>query len=185
MDKKKIAGLVIAAIMVLSILGVVVDFGTQPSAQKMPYGDFKFTPTQQGYTKKIDGKDFAFFYFPANLEYYAVPDNVKNLLEAPVYTVTYDPRSNLTQNFAEVQYYLEFQLEEIRFIEQGITSGNDTLPQKTCADATAAQPVILLQQGDESKITAQESCIILQAVDGYDLYREAERIVYQILGVMK
>jgi len=186
MDKKKIAGLVIAAIMVLSILGVVVDFGTQPKAQKMPYGDYKFTPTQQGYTTKIDGKEFIFFYFPGDIEYYAVPESVKQLLQAPVYTITYDPNSNITQNLAEAQYYLEFQLADIKIIERGLTNNaNTTLPQKTCADATAAQPVILLRQGDESTITAQDSCIILQALDKYDIYREAERIVYQLLGVMK
>lgn len=187
MDRKKIAGIVIAGIMILSILGVVLDRNAPSSqAKQAPYGDYKFKPTQQGYTTKINGRDYIFFNFPGDIEYYLVSDEVTQLISAPVYTVTYDPNSNISQNLAEAQYYMELQLADVKSIDRALTNSTDTaLPQKTCADATTAQPVILLQQGKESTITAKNSCIIVQAMDPYDLYRQTERIIYTALGVMK
>ena len=177
-------GLFIAFIMVFSIFGFIIDFAIQPTTQKMEYGDYTFTQTQQGYRAKVNGNEMLFLFFPGDLEYYTITDDTKQLLKAPVYTATYDPNSTIAPNLAEAQYYLEQQLQDIKYIERALTNST-TLPQKTCADATTAQPVIELLQANVTTIITENNCIKVKAIDPYDLYRQTERIIYEILGIIK
>ncbi len=183
MDKKMWMGIFIAFIMVFSIFGFVVDFAIQPS-QKLKYGDYKFRVVDQRYITKIDGKEHVFVFFPLDLEYILLTDDVKHLLTAQALTVTYDPQSNLSQNFGEAQYYLELQLQN-KAIERAVTNNQGLdLPQKSCADATGHQPVIELRAGEISRISVEGNCIVLTSLDAYDAYQQVERIIYTTLGVM-
>ena len=176
-------GLFIAFIMVFSIFGFVVDFALQPS-QKLKYGDYKFRVVDQRYITKIDGQEHVFAFFPLDLEYIQLTDDVKRLLAAPVLTITYNPESNLSQNFGEAQYYFELQLQN-KAVERAVTNNQGLdLPQKSCADATEQQPVIELQTGVASKISAEGNCIVITSLDAYDVYQQVERIIYITLGVM-
>ncbi len=186
MNKKMWIGLFIAFIMVFSIFGFIIDFAIQPTTQKMEYGEYTFTSTKQGYRTKVNGNEMLFLFFPGDLEYYTLTDETKQLLQAPVYTVTYDPNSTIAPNLAEAQYYLEQQLQNIKYIERALTNNTDTtLPQKTCTDATTAQPVIELLEANVTTIVTEGTCIKVKSSDPYDLYRQTERIIYHILGVMQ
>ncbi len=184
MDKKKWMGLFIAFIMVFSIFGFIIDFAVQPTTKKLKYDDFKFTLVNNQYIAKINGKEHVFVFFPKDLEYITVLDDVKSLLSQPVLTVTYDPGSDMAGNLAEAQYYFEVQLDN-KVIERALTNNEGTkLSQKSCSDASESQPVIELRKGDVSSIKAENSCIIVTALDAYDLYQNTERIIYTVLGVM-
>lgn len=186
MDKKMLMGLFIAFIMVFSIFGFVIDFAVRPSVSKAEYGDFKFKIVGEQYITKINGKEHVFVFFPGDLEFIQVSDEVRKLLESPVLAVTYNPNSSIAQNLGEAQYYFELQLQDVKAIERALTNNEGTqLSQKSCGDASEAEPVILLQKADESGIVAKDSCIILSAVDPFDLYQQTERIIYTVLGVMK
>lgn len=186
MNKKVVIGLIIAFLMISSIFGFVVDFAVQPSVKKLPYGDFKFKLVNQQYFATIDGEEHTFVFFPADLEFIQVSDEAKLLLEKPVLTVTYDPKSDIAENFGESQYYFEVQLQDVKVIERALTNNEGTnLLQKSCSDATPEQPVVELRKSDESKISAEGNCIVLNALDAYDLYQQTERLIYVLLGVMK
>ena len=178
-------GLFIAFIMVFSIFGFVINFAIQPSVSTAKYGDFKFRVVNQQYITKINGDEYKFVFFPMDLEYIMLSDEVKQLLAQPVLTVTYDPKSNLSQNLGEAQYYMELQLSDEIMIERAlIDNAGTSLPQKSCADATSSQPVIDLRISGVSGIRTEDSCIIVTALDAHDLYQQVERIVYTVLGVM-
>jgi hypothetical protein len=134
---------------------------------------------------KVNGVQRSFIFFPGDLEYIQIPDDVKTLLAKPSLTVTYDSNSTLSSNLGEAQYYFEVQLADSKIIERAITNNEGIeLPQKSCADATEAQPVIELIESNQSIIKADGNCIKIQALDAFDLYQQTERVVYTILGVM-
>ena len=184
MNKKVWIGLFFAFIMIFSIFGIVID--SFVPTRKLQYNDYEFKVKDQQVFTKINGIEHGFLYYPGDLEYIEMPEEAKLILEMPVITVTYDPQSYAAQNLAEAQYYFEVQLENIKVVERALTNNTGTtLPQKTCTDATAAQPVIELTMGNESSITIKNNCVKLEAADAYDIYRLTERFIYMLLGVMK
>jgi hypothetical protein len=186
MDKKLWMGLIIIFLMVSSIFGFMLGYRTESSVQTLKYGDFKFRAVQDQYMAVVNGVEHGFLFFPGDVEYITVNEDVKALLDAPVLTVTYDPASAAADNLGEAQYYFEVQLERVKVIERALTDNEGTsLPQKSCEDATEAQPVIDIRIGDESSITAEGSCVIVSALDQYDLYQETERVIYAVLGVIQ
>ena len=176
-----LVGLFIAFIMVFSIFGFVIDYAVQPGSAK--YGAFKFKVVNERYVTKINGNEYRFLFFPRDLEYINVSDDVKQLFSKHTLIVTYDSNSELAENFGEAQYYFETQLNGVKVIERALT-GEGTLPKKSCADATAEQPVIELRKGEESSISAENNCIIVSVLDAYSIYQQTERLVYSGLGVM-
>ncbi len=186
MDSKKIIGLGIIGVMIFSTLAlVIVDYTQTSSSAKLKYNGYKFTVTEQQYKAKVNGQQKSFLFFPRDLEYVQISDDVKALLQKPVLTVTYNSNSTLAENLGEAQYYIEAQVGDVKAIERALTnSENGNLPQKSCADATDAQPVIELSQSNQSGIKADGNCIKIQALDAFDLYQQTERVVYTILGVM-
>jgi len=186
MNTKLVMAVFIIFVMVSSIFGFIFGFGgSSPGVQKIKYGDFKFRVVNDQYITKINGQDQRFLFFPGDVEYIAITGEVKSLLDQPALTVTYNPKSGIAENLAETQYYFESQLKD-KSIERALTDSEGTsLPQKSCADATQQQPVILLKKGDLSSIETENSCIIITALDSYDLYQQVERIIYVSLGVMQ
>ncbi len=185
-DSKKLIGLGIIGIMILSTLAlVVVDFASNSGGGTLKYNGYKFTLAGEQYRAKVNGIQRSFIFFPGDLEYIQIPDDVKALLAKPILTVTYDSNSTLSSNLGEAQYYFEVQLTDSKIIERAITNNDGIeLSQKSCADATEAQPVIELIESNQSIIKADGNCIKIQALDAFDLYQQTERVVYTILGVM-
>jgi len=56
---------------------------------------------------------------------------------------------------------------------------------KTCKDATNETSVILLKLGDETKIYPEDYCIIIQAENEEDIIKASNRLVYELLGIIK
>ncbi len=183
MEKKVWIGMFIAFVMIFSVFGVVLD-SFRP-VTKLDYNDYQFTYKDNQFFTKIGGVEHGFLFFPGDLEYIVMPEEVKVLLSAPVFTVTYDSQSLIAEDLANSQYFFEAQLEGVRVIERGLTNNTGSvLPQKTCADATPSQPVIELRYADESSIAVDNNCVILNALSASDIYRESERFIYALLGVM-
>jgi len=187
MDQKLVMGLIIIFLMISSVFGIVfMGFGGEETAGSVRYNSIKFTDIGGRYRANVGGTDHIFLFFPGDLEYMQIDDAVRSLLDQPVYTVTYDPNANMAENLGEMQYYLEIQLQDSKAIERALTESADAdLPVKSCEDATNAQPVIELRESEESGIVAEGNCVIIKAVDPYDLYQETERLAYHILGVIE
>ena len=187
MEKKAIFSLIVIFVMVFSVFGFVLNFVANPDTVT-EYGDYKFRATPDGYKTKINGKEFIFISLPSYLEFISLPKKAIELLTGrQAYTLTYNPESGLKEIQAGAQYYMEQQLQKTNiYLERGLTNNTGTsLPQRTCTDATEFQPVIYMKQSNESSITAEKNCIIIQSQDQQDVPQQMERILYTILGVMK
>lgn len=56
---------------------------------------------------------------------------------------------------------------------------------KTCLDANPYQKIILLKLADETRIFSRNDCIILQGKTEEDIVRASEKLVLQLLGILK
>ncbi len=184
MEQKKLIGLFIIGIMVASTIGlVVIDYAQNDGTGTIKYNGIKFIQTADGYTAKVNGESKHFIFFPQDIEYVQLNEQVRALLDQPVITITYDANSTLAPNYAEAQYYIELQTQNEKIIERAASVAVGELPAKTCADATPAQPVIQFEDGN-STITADGNCIRIASRDAYDAYQKTERLVYHLLKVI-
>ena len=179
MEKKTIFSIIIVFLMVASIFGATLE--SMGATNKLEYGDHTFYIVNQQYRTSINGKDYSFNFFPGDIEYILIPDEVKTLLDKPVLALTYEPSSNLSEAMGAVHYYLEQQLQDAKVLERSLTNNTGTdLTQKSCKDATDSQPVIELLLANQSSMQANGNCVIVSALDQYDLFQQTERMAYHL-----
>ena len=58
-------------------------------------------------------------------------------------------------------------------------------PVKSCYDGTDASTVIWLTLGSETKVYTEEYWISIVGTDEDELIRAADRMIYQLLGIMQ
>ena len=188
MERKTIASLFIAGLMIFSIVGfMLVDVGV--SEQKRTYGDFTFYRTESGWKTNSGVKDVLFNFFPDQVSQVLVDTKAALILtNTPVLGVTYDPNSSSAQSFGQIQYYLEqvFQDNDHFFVARGLTnaSGFSALHEISCLNSSQSFPVLVLERGNETKIVSEGYCIHAQAASNQDLFLILDRIVYVIMGVL-
>ncbi|MBI4146550.1 hypothetical protein HY489_04395 [Candidatus Woesearchaeota archaeon] len=183
MQAKTIMGIFIAAIMVFSIFGVTIEYFA--GSDTLKYNGYTFRQVNNQLLTRINGKDYTFASFPADLEYIQLTEETKKLLQKQVLVVTYDTNHTYAEASAQIQYYLETQLDS-KIIQRALTNNTNTaLPQADCSTATESQPVLQLTYANTSSIKTENNCLTLKAVDPYDLLRQAERITYHVLGIMQ
>ena len=184
-NKKTWMGLFIAFIMIVSVIGFALSFATP--TEKVKYGGYTFTRTSQGWHAIIDDVRATFIYPPTQLEYIDLPSAATPALGSRVIWVTYDPYGADPQQIADVFYYIDDVLTTIKdtYVQRGLVNNTDyQLPEITCANATAAVPVILIVRGNETMINYNDNCLTATAETARDVYQVGDRILYQALGVM-
>ena len=102
--------------------------------------------------------------------------------------ITIDPNAGLTgkTTIAALEIDKVIDNEDIYGIPtySAMTSEYGEYPVITCADANSDYTVIYLTLGEETIVYTQDYCIIVQGVDEDDLIRAADRMVYNLLGIM-
>ena len=177
---------VVAALMVFSVLGVVLDYSF---SNKMKYGKQTFQLTSEGqYITVVGDKRLAFNYFPSELEGINLSADAKAMIDsAQMVLVTF----NSTDVAAEDLYYIDF----IRFdISQnfpkdvflGIEQADDRypLPLISCTNASYYAPVISLELSNETALNKEGYCISVKG-EKSELVRAYERFLYGYYGVMQ
>jgi hypothetical protein len=186
-DKKTWMSLFIAVIMVVSVIGFALSFHQPPETLK--YRGYTFVRTQQGLQATIDGMRLYFYNFPGDLEDIQVSEQAKEPLKnARVLWFSYDPQDERASEIADAMFYLEEALAEVkdRYVQRGLINNTDyTLPEITCANSTAAVPVLIMQSGNETAIASEGSCIIATATSSSAVYQAGDLLLYHAVGVMQ
>ena len=188
-NTKLLIGGFIAFIMITSMFGVLFYGFKAPADEKInEYKGKTFKYRNRGFVTEINGQEVFFTTFPSELEDIKIDNLTKKLLQQDYFVVTYDPHSNLATEMATAQYKLfEERLKPIKkYVTRALTNSTETvLPEKTCADATEKNPVILLEYGNETIITSEENCVIAKGSSAAGIYQVSDRIVYTMTGVME
>lgn len=187
-DPKVLVSLFIAGIMILSTLGVILDYQTG-SNNKMEYNGYKFEQMYDGIQTKINGQKFILTYFPEQLEHINISTEAKQMLKnLQVFAITYDTESEYKESFAEQQYNLAEKLAIIdKYVIPGVANntGVEQIPVITCRNATNAMPVILFKEGLTTNMTLKNSCLTINIGSMYEAPQVGDLLFYQITGVMQ
>ena len=63
-------------------------------------------------------------------------------------------------------------------------SDNGAVPKITCSDATYEEKVIHLKLSEETKISSENNCIVIEGETEYDLIRASDKLVLQLLEIL-
>ncbi|MFC1648515.1 hypothetical protein ACFL1B_03570 [Nanoarchaeota archaeon] len=150
----------------------------------LKYNGYKFVEGPGYYNVKVDGAQRRFYFHPVAVENIRLPAEVISALQpSPVITLTFDPYSDDIETIELVKYQLDMNLDKV--IYPGVINSSELYgyPILSCANASPQFPMIYLETSNTTKTTYENGCVIIQARES-DLLRSAERIMYEILGVI-
>lgn len=184
--KKNYAGIIvsifIAVILISSIVGYIFGDAQERVSR---YNGIKFTLTSKGWKTIYQDKIYIFSFVPVDVEDIALPDsiNLNNLLEIDV---TYEFNSTYKENIAEAIFeLLNIVTKNNIYLRQGFTTNNSfNIPIITCEDATPSVPVLYYKSSNQTNISQQNNCIIIEANNQNLFLAQTDRIAYKILGIM-
>ncbi len=196
----------IALVMGLSIVGFIGVGGIQSSGQAtntqtIEYNGFTFENYNGLWKLNIQGTEFYFSAPPTALETIQIPTEAKNLLNHQKIYVSKEHIKTTQETTNEEETILSENTitEEVDisglvffyrslFYTKGIQSFEACLTEENCGDLpiiscedTAA---IVAIQSETTQITAKDNCIYLEAQNDITRVRLAERLAYELLGVI-
>jgi hypothetical protein len=180
-------GVFVIVIMVASTLAYVLsDLNNQGTSLK--YNNFKFKRDAQSgqYLLNVNGQTLKFYAHPTEVEQVNMSYEVKSLLlQSQSLIVLFDP--TVDQTLLPFQDTFRFELAQVipKPVIGAVTtaSPNYNFPVLSCANATAQNPIIFLNDSTDSSIQSKGACIIVNG-RGYELLRLKDRIEYGIIGVI-
>ena len=134
--------------------------------------------------------DVSFRNSPEELEGLFVEDDVKNkVLSKKQLYITLDPDLKGKAVVASVELgriigTADWGVFKIP-TQVGTTEKTDTTyPVITCRDSSARTGVILLRLGNTTSVTSDKECVIVEGTDYDNLIKAADRLAYNLLGVL-
>jgi len=163
MNKKHFMSIFIASIMILSVLGIAVQYTTTDS-QDIKFRGQKFTQYQAGWITYKDNKQIIITTQPDLLQYQQAPDiTFADLNSAGKIYFTSNPDKQLPQQaLFSIQSNIFPYLNNVvvACIEDSEVCAN--LPLKTCKDAAQGTIIIQAQISDVKSTTFQNNCLLIQ-----------------------
>jgi len=174
--KRRIIGISLLSIMVLSVFGIMIDsIGINTSnPDQIIYKGTTFLKQQERWFFSKDQVSFSIINSPENLT--DIPIENMNLLAyysgSPLYI-------NLINSSLESEIYYNLQTIASR-IQYGClnsTKCNGDFPIKTCEDN-----FIILEESNETSITQEKSCVFIKAPQ-QDLQKALDSFFLKIIGI--
>lgn len=167
-----------------------VFFGFSPATEKIKYNgySFTFTPNQNIWVAKINGREAAFSFLPKDVEGIFAFEDISTRLNGKFeIDTTSDLNSTFKESIALAQHQMGLTLAAYNiYLRKGFTTNNTfNLPIITCYDSTLNVPVIYFRYGNTTNIHVENNCIIAEAITNADFIKVKDRLLYGILGVMK
>lgn len=187
--EKKKWGLILFVIFIMvgtSVSFVYLDFS--PAQDKEEYDGTVFRNANNVWVAKINGREAAFSFLPADVKNVVVlDDSLKMLQKKYEIDATSDVNSTFKGSIALAEHQMGLTLEAYGiYLRKGFTSNTTfNLPIITCKDATLNVPVVYFRHGNRTSIHIENNCIIAEAPANDDFIKVKDRMLYGILGVMK
>ena len=180
--KKKFMGGFIATIMILSLAGVFTSNFDEREA--VEYNGKWFYPINQGWFTYIGNEQVSFQYLPSELENITSIPFV--LIEAPKVYLIHNPNEmnvsteQAKQRLATILYQKNIFTVNACNQEEGCP---ESLPIKNCKDIDV--PGIYFKSGPEPRIYKDYMCYVIEGDTSLNLFKTSEKLIYQILGVVR
>lgn len=186
-DRKALyMSLFIAFIMVFSVIGFMWDRNSGEYTQR--YKGYVFTKINDEWVTRVNGRDVNFQFSPDAVESIkldkAVVERINATLEVDV---TYDINNSYKEYIALAEQELAYKLNDNLniYLRGGFTAENEyDFPVITCANATAAVPVLYFTRSNETAIYLDNGCIIAASNSGMGYVMIKDRILYGVFGII-
>ncbi|MBI2508203.1 hypothetical protein HYV89_04585 [Candidatus Woesearchaeota archaeon] len=162
MNKKHFMSIFIASIMILSVLGIAIQYTTD--SENIKFRKQKFTPYQGGWITYKDNKQIIIPTQPDLLQYQQVPDiTFTDLNKANKIYFSSNPKNQLPQ-----QALFSIQNNIFPYLNNVIISCIEdseacvSLPLKACKDAGQEAIVIQAQLSESQETTFNNNCLLIQ-----------------------
>jgi hypothetical protein len=173
----------ISVIMVSSIIGYMWIGGNEPEFE---YNGHKIARDNNGFIYTKDGNSFMFKFFPSELEGLANQTDTGKI-KKPMFYVTFDPNSGIVESVDLLRFDFSNELPKLNvYISSGVLNQSKiyNLSVIDCVNSTENIPVVKFLEANETKISEEGSCIIVEAKNNYDVIKIRDLILYSILGVI-
>jgi hypothetical protein len=186
---KIIISVIVAAVMVFSTFGIVMDYaggGSQSERVKSDLGTLTFKVSGTTVIAQIKGQTIQFGYFPSHLSGINVSAGVKEALHQPAFYMTSDPQDPYNQSIDEMVFrYSEIMpvLTDSYPIAAFTSAAGFNRPVVDCLNATASMPVLYLKYGNDTGVTMQDNCIIAEARTPQEVLAVADKMLFVAMGV--
>ncbi|MFH1916224.1 MAG: hypothetical protein ABIJ21_03090 [Nanoarchaeota archaeon] len=189
-DKRKrtvqiVLGIFIVFIMVMSVLELTL-YRTD-SGGSLSYGKYRFDidPVTRMYMLKINDQVYTFRYFPSEVLFVNMSPEIPARLQSAQFIVfTFDPNVSDIQFAEQVRYELSQAIatKTLLAVTEN-TSGYESLPVVTCADADTTIPVVYFVTSSNSSLELEGDCIVARA-EGQQYFMVRDLLLYSYLGVV-
>jgi hypothetical protein len=182
---KIVFGVFIAFIMIFSIFELALY---RQDDTTNAYNKFNIQIDSQNnrYVLKINKSTHYFYTWPALIEDIPVARGSIDLIKnGQIIIYSFNPDSPSLPLIEQARYELSQELAKDQVF--GVThnvSAYEAMPVLTCKDAASATPVIFFNVSDNTSITQQGYCVIINA-NGTEFLRAKDRFLYTYLGVMQ
>ena len=187
--KKAYIALLLAAIMILSVFGIVLSNQSPLNdAGKLEYNDITFRLINNQWTAEIKGKERSFFFSPIDLSEKTLPSELRQaIVQTPTMTITFDP------NISQLHYLdaARFELSEVllldfgKNIRHGVTNatGAYEFPVVSC-QPSAEELFITFIEANVSSAQMDGNCVTIAAVTPVEYIQYSEKLIYLLLEVI-
>ena len=205
--KKRVISGIIILVMVMSVVGFLVGaLGSNAlGGRQVSFGKYTFSYRERmpdgRWELKVEKQRFRVFSTPQELVDLPYDSGITALLASPVFFVSIDPlnesmrtvRSPWEEGVGLALYRFEQDFpKRDAFVAHALSRpvDNDTLPGLeswpvwTCANATPTVPVVVIRPGENTTLSLEGSCIVMEASRGEELKRAYDRVLLAFLGVM-
>lgn len=181
---KVFMGVFIILLMVVSTLGVIF-YGYAGNTASTDYNGFGFTPKNQQWESKIEGKKYLFSYHPSQLDALNMSADMINAVKnSKAVAISYNPKSASKNELATAQYELSTLLPK-PIINSFTENIGTQVPTYTCSNATSDIVVVIFEESNVNDISMDSNCIKFKAIQPFDFLAYGDRLAYGVLGVIK
>ncbi len=127
-------------------------------------------------------------YEPGQLEKLDIENVKSKILDKKEFFITINPYANLTGLTTiaalEIDKFLDNRYLFNIPVSSAFTEDYNNGTVKTCSDADEDTGIFLLRLGNMTRLFSREECIVLEGKTEEDLIMLADRLVFQLLGMM-
>ncbi|MBI2105464.1 hypothetical protein HYT56_01340 [Candidatus Woesearchaeota archaeon] len=184
MNKKHFMSIFIASIMILSVLGVAIQY-TTGNSESIKIGNQKFKQYQGGWLAYKDDKQILIPTQPDLLQFQQIPEiSFSNLNSAGKIYFSSNPNNQIPQQaLFSIQNNLFPYLNNVvvACIEDSETCVN--LPLKTCGDADIGIVVIQAEISNTTITSFDNNCLLIQG-PSYSITQRVDALVLKLHGII-
>ena len=171
--------------MTSSILGFV---WTNITTNNVTFNGHKFKRQGDSFTVQINGQRINTHYLPTDIEHIQIDQEIKSKIKnSPMFYISFNPYGDNIDYIDKARFNLDNELKKTNiYAISGITNNsiNYNLPIITCENATSYVPVIHLKEGNNTKFSLKDNCIIAESNSKEGFIALKDIIIYTIFDII-